>query len=87
MTPQRWQEVKKVLAAVLERPPEERSVYLAVEIVEVDRVADFRTPWLERADPVGQVCGSSPHGPTILFNKLGHTRISPRDFLPVIPYL
>ena len=28
MTPERWQEVKKVLAAVLERPPEERSVYL-----------------------------------------------------------
>ena len=28
MTPQRWQEVKKVLAGALERPPEERSVYL-----------------------------------------------------------
>jgi len=28
VTPQRWQEVKKVLAAVLERPPEDRSVYL-----------------------------------------------------------
>jgi hypothetical protein len=22
--------------------------------------------WLERADRVGQVCGSSPHGPTIV---------------------
>jgi eukaryotic-like serine/threonine-protein kinase len=28
MTPERWQEVKKVLAAALERMPEERSVYL-----------------------------------------------------------
>jgi len=28
MTPQRWQEVKKVLAGALERTPEERSVYL-----------------------------------------------------------
>jgi len=28
VSPERWQEVKKVLAAVLERPPEERSVYL-----------------------------------------------------------
>ena len=28
MTPENWQEVKKVLAAALERPPEERSVYL-----------------------------------------------------------
>ena len=28
MTPQRWQEVKKVLAGALERAPEERSVYL-----------------------------------------------------------
>ena len=28
MTPERWQEVKKVLAAALERPPEERPAYL-----------------------------------------------------------
>jgi hypothetical protein len=28
MTPERWQEVKKVLAAELERAPEERRVYL-----------------------------------------------------------
>lgn len=28
MTPERWQEVKKVLAAALEQPPAERSVYL-----------------------------------------------------------
>ena len=28
MTPERWQEVKKVLAGALERSPEERSVYL-----------------------------------------------------------
>ena len=28
MTPESWQEVKKVLAAALERPPEQRSVYL-----------------------------------------------------------
>jgi hypothetical protein len=28
VTPERWQEVKKVLAAALERPLDERSVYL-----------------------------------------------------------
>ena len=28
LTPERWQEVKKVLAAALERPPEERRAYL-----------------------------------------------------------
>ena len=28
MTPERWQEVKKVMAAALERPPQERSPYL-----------------------------------------------------------
>jgi len=28
MTPERWQEVKKVLAGALERTPVERSVYL-----------------------------------------------------------
>jgi eukaryotic-like serine/threonine-protein kinase len=28
VTPERWQEVKTLLAAALERPPEERSAYL-----------------------------------------------------------
>jgi hypothetical protein len=36
-----------------------------LEILENDPCPYKRVSWLERADLVGQVCGSSPHGPTI----------------------
>src|SRR5580698_570342 len=34
-----------------------------------DQSADSTEPWLERAANSGQVCGSSPHGPTISLNS------------------
>src|SRR5208283_1229763 len=37
----------------------------ALEVVAADSRPHFCASWLERADRVGQVCGSSPHGPTI----------------------
>jgi len=41
-----------------------------MEVVADDSRPYFRASRLERAEQVGQVCGSSPDGPTIVFNHL-----------------
>src|SRR5713226_9665904 len=45
--------------------PAPRTGNQALEISTNDSGFDPKLSWLERADPVGQVWGSSPHGPTI----------------------
>jgi len=67
------------------RSPAARSRNQAMEIGASDSRA-YLCPdgWLERADLVGQVCGSSPHGPTIIFNTLGRFLRNPTETSPVI---
>ena len=43
-----------------------------MEIGSNDPSLDRQLSWLERADPVGQVWGSSPHEPTIPFSDALH---------------
>jgi hypothetical protein len=79
----------------LTRSPASRIGNQALEIIADDSRSHFSASWLERADLVGQVWGSSPHGPTILV-RLGvqdqkTSRLSPvpvpgsRVILPAIP--
>jgi hypothetical protein len=64
-----------------------RSRNQALEIVKTNCSADRKVGWLERADLVGQVCGSSPHGPAFLFNALESFLQSSTKPSPVILHL